>query len=91
MNYQKLVDNGSLPEFITVDQIVKAVDGAICPNCVRNAIEKNYLDAKKLDNGDYLVNTVSALEYFDYLDHCNFKKDQQSRVIYLMELKVGEA
>ena len=90
MNYKELVNNDLIPEYITVYQVVKSVDDRICPKCVRKAIRENNLDAKKLDNGDYLVNTVSALEYFDYLERRIIKNDRQSRVKYLKDLKAGK-
>ena len=87
--YTKLLQEGSLPEFINCEQAIIVVD-CVCHECFMSAIDNHIVKVKTNDNGDILVNTVSLLEFVEQADKNYIKKCKQGRLKYLKDIKEGK-
>ena len=83
--YTQLIQNGSLPEYISFEQAANVAD-CLSDKGLLELINVRTIESKELDNGDRVINTVSLLEYMEQLDNDYIKDCQDDRLKYLKDL-----
>lgn len=79
------IDKDLVPETVTFEQAAEMTE--ICDKCLMNAAIKGMIETKKLDNGDFVINTMSLLNYVNEIDRITMMERRKERLNYLIELK----
>ena len=87
MNYKTMIENGTIPEYITSEQAARAC--SVHPKHLDRIIRKRRIKNKKLDNGECVVSTLSLLECFDRITKQDNMDCLKEQLRYLKELKEG--
>lgn len=79
------INKDIVPETVTFEQAAELSD--ICKNCLMDAAIKGMIEVKKLENGSFVINTISLLDYIDEIDRITMMERRKERLNYLIELK----
>lgn len=89
MNNRVLLSKGLVPETLNLIQAAKVAD-EITPDDMINILENDdRVKYKKLDTGEYEIDTLSLLDYLDGFHEYYVESQEQERLDYLMDLKQG--
>ena len=79
------INKDLVPETITFEQAAEMAE--ICNNCLMDAAVKGMIELKKIENGSFVINTISLLDYINEIDRITMMERRKERLNYLIELK----
>lgn len=89
MKNADLIEKGLAPKTLNLKQAAKAADGISTDLMIQMLEEENSIKRKKLDSGDYEIDTLSLLDCLDRNHEKLVNHYEQERIDYLMDLKQG--
>lgn len=90
MSKKNLLDQGLIPEYITVEE-AKKLELVESAESIKELVDSKTVKSKKLDTGEYVVDTLDLLRVINRSDKQFSKEQKQRRVNYLKDLKAGIA
>lgn len=88
MSKKNLLDQGLIPEYITVEE-AKKLELVESAESIKELVDSKTVKSKKLDTGEYVVDTLDLLRVINRSDKLFSKEQKQKRVNYLKDLKAG--
>lgn len=88
MSNKNLLDQGLIPEYITVEE-AKKLELVESAESIKELVDSKTVKSKKLDTGEYVVDTLDLLRVINRSDKLFSKEQKQKRVNYLKDLKTG--
>ena len=88
MSKKSLLDQGLIPEYITVEE-AKKLELVESAESIKELVDSKTVKSKKLDTGEYVVDTLDLLRVINRSDKLFSKEQKQKRVNYLKDLKAG--
>lgn len=89
MKNNDLIEKGLVPNTLNLKQAAKAADGISTDLMIQILEEENSIKRKKLDSGEYEIDTLSLLDCLDRIHEKLVNLNEQDRIDYLMDLKQG--
>ena len=82
------MDQGLIPEYITVEE-AKKLELVESAESIKELVDSKTVKSKKLDTGEYVVDTLDLLKVINRSDKLFSMEQKQKRVNYLKDLKAG--